>query len=210
MPAAELEAALIAETPALAIIPDVRMRTSLPDLREEAQARPGDRRMSPVSLIPSLQSDALVREIEQQLTDENSAIAGGAQRDARSILAQARAAARGQVHEAIAKLREEGARRIDACEGAARNRSARARAAAGGASGARCLAAAARGARSSAGASRKAASNGPARWRGFVPTACRTAPGGSSIRAIGVRPSENSFVAAVGNGAQATFSRRRY
>jgi len=32
VPAAELEAALIAETPALAIIPDVRMRTSLPDL----------------------------------------------------------------------------------------------------------------------------------------------------------------------------------
>ncbi len=68
--------------------------------------------MSPVSLIPSLQSDALVREIEQQLTDENSAIAGGAQRDARNILAQARATARGQVHEAIAKLREEGERRL--------------------------------------------------------------------------------------------------
>ena len=68
--------------------------------------------MSPVSLIPSLQSDALVREIEQQLTDENSAICGGAQRDARNILAQARATARGQVHEAIAKLREEGERRL--------------------------------------------------------------------------------------------------
>jgi vacuolar-type H+-ATPase subunit F/Vma7 len=32
VPAAELEAALIAEAPALAIIPDVRMRTPLPDL----------------------------------------------------------------------------------------------------------------------------------------------------------------------------------
>lgn len=32
MPAASLEAALIAEAPALAIIPDVRMHTPLPDL----------------------------------------------------------------------------------------------------------------------------------------------------------------------------------
>jgi len=68
--------------------------------------------MSPVSLIPSLQSDALVREIEQQLADENGAIAEGAQHDAQSILAQARASARGQVHEAIEKLREEGACRL--------------------------------------------------------------------------------------------------
>lgn len=68
--------------------------------------------MSPVSLIPSQQSDALVREIEQQLADENGAIAEGAQRDAQSTLAQARASARGQVREAIEKLRQEGARRM--------------------------------------------------------------------------------------------------
>lgn len=35
VPAAELEPALIAETPALAIIPDVRMRTPLPDLAKK-------------------------------------------------------------------------------------------------------------------------------------------------------------------------------
>jgi type II secretory pathway pseudopilin PulG len=68
--------------------------------------------MSPVSLIPALQSDALVREIEQQLADENGTVAEGAQRDAHGILAQARASACRQVHEAIEKLREEGARRL--------------------------------------------------------------------------------------------------
>jgi F0F1-type ATP synthase membrane subunit b/b' len=72
--------------------------------------------MSPVSLIPSLQSDALVREIEQQLAQENGAIAAGAQRDARAIMAQARAAARLQVHAAIQELREEGARRLTRAE----------------------------------------------------------------------------------------------
>ena len=35
VPLAELEAALIAETPAVAIIPDVRMRTPLPDLAKK-------------------------------------------------------------------------------------------------------------------------------------------------------------------------------
>lgn len=68
--------------------------------------------MSPVSLIPALQSDALVREIEQQLRDENGTIEANAQRDARSVVAQARAAARAQVHQAIQELREEGARRL--------------------------------------------------------------------------------------------------
>ena len=50
--------------------------------------------MSPVSLIPSLQSDALVREIEQQIKDENGAIAAERKRDAHAVFAQARAAAR--------------------------------------------------------------------------------------------------------------------
>jgi F0F1-type ATP synthase membrane subunit b/b' len=68
--------------------------------------------MSPVSLVFSLQSDALVREIEQQLAQENGAIAAGAEREARAIMAQARAAARARVHAAIEKLREEGARRL--------------------------------------------------------------------------------------------------
>jgi hypothetical protein len=68
--------------------------------------------MSPASLIFSLQSDALVREIEQQLARESGAIAAGAEREARGIMAQARAVARAQVHAAIGKLREEGARRL--------------------------------------------------------------------------------------------------
>jgi hypothetical protein len=68
--------------------------------------------MSRDSLIPALQSDALVREIERQLAVENSELAEGAARDARNILAQARASARAQVHAAIDKLREDGARRL--------------------------------------------------------------------------------------------------
>jgi F0F1-type ATP synthase membrane subunit b/b' len=68
--------------------------------------------VSPVNLIPSLQSDALVREIEQQFKDEKDAIATGAKRDAHAVLAQARSAARARVSEAIAELREEGARRL--------------------------------------------------------------------------------------------------
>ena len=68
--------------------------------------------MSPVSLIFSLQSNALAREIEQQLVQESSAIAAGAEREVRTIMAQARAVARAQVHAAIEKLREEGTHRL--------------------------------------------------------------------------------------------------
>ena len=68
--------------------------------------------MSPVSLVSSLQSDALVREIEQQIAQEREAIAAGAEREARAIMRQARAAARAQMHAAIEELREEGARRL--------------------------------------------------------------------------------------------------
>ena len=68
--------------------------------------------MSPRSSIPSLQSDALVQELEQQLSQENGAIAARAGREAHAIMAQARAAARAQVHTAIEALRKEGARRI--------------------------------------------------------------------------------------------------
>jgi F0F1-type ATP synthase membrane subunit b/b' len=68
--------------------------------------------MSPVSLIFSLQSNALAREIEQQLAQESGVIAAGAEREARAIMAQARAVTRAQVHAAIEKLREERARRL--------------------------------------------------------------------------------------------------
>ena len=43
------------------------MRTPLPDLAKKLRRALGIEDMSPVSLIPALQSDALVREIEQQL-----------------------------------------------------------------------------------------------------------------------------------------------
>ena len=68
--------------------------------------------MKPATLIPSLQSNALVREIEHQLKSENEAIAEAAQRDAHDITAQARAAARRQMHAAIGELRKEGNRRL--------------------------------------------------------------------------------------------------
>jgi len=64
------------------------------------------------SLIPSLQSDALAREIEQQLKDETGAVIATAERDARALIAQARAAARTRMHEAIQELRREGGRRL--------------------------------------------------------------------------------------------------
>jgi len=63
------------------------------------------------SLIPTLQSDALAREIEQQLKEETDAVIAGAERDAHAVLAQARADARARMHAAIVELRREGARR---------------------------------------------------------------------------------------------------
>lgn len=68
--------------------------------------------MKPASLISSLQSDALAREIEQQLKEETGAVIATAERDARTTIAQARAAARSRMHEAIEDLRREGARRL--------------------------------------------------------------------------------------------------
>jgi len=68
--------------------------------------------MKSPSLISSLQSDALAREIERQLKDETEAVMATAEREAGSTLAQARAAARRRMHEAIEELRREGARRL--------------------------------------------------------------------------------------------------
>jgi hypothetical protein len=68
--------------------------------------------MKRATLIPSLQSNALVREIEHQLKTENEAIAAAVRRDAHEITAQARAAARRQMHAAIVALRKEGALRL--------------------------------------------------------------------------------------------------
>lgn len=68
--------------------------------------------MKQASLVPSLQSDALAREIEQQLKDEAGAVMAAAEHGARTTLAQARASARSLMHEAIGDLRREGARRL--------------------------------------------------------------------------------------------------
>jgi hypothetical protein len=68
--------------------------------------------MSEASLIPRLQSDALVREVERQFATEAGAGIAAAERDARAITGQARAAARRRVHEAIEGLRREGAGRL--------------------------------------------------------------------------------------------------
>ena len=101
MPLAELEAALLAETPTVAIIPDVRMRTPpRPIWPRSSGGALGIEDMSPAGLIPALQSDALVREIERQLAEENVAILiASAQRDAQSsrgasALSRARPSAR--------------------------------------------------------------------------------------------------------------------
>lgn len=68
--------------------------------------------MSEASLIPRQQSEALAREVERQFKKETNAVIAAAERDAAAIIAQARAAARGRVHESIEELRREGARRL--------------------------------------------------------------------------------------------------
>lgn len=68
--------------------------------------------MTPAGLIPSLQSDALAREIEQQLKDETQTVLAAAQHDARATIAQARRNVRVRMHETVQQLRREGARRL--------------------------------------------------------------------------------------------------
>jgi hypothetical protein len=68
--------------------------------------------MTTASLIPGLQSDALAREIEQQLKDETAAILASAQKEVAATVAQARTSARGRLHEAIGELRREGETRL--------------------------------------------------------------------------------------------------
>jgi hypothetical protein len=68
--------------------------------------------MTSAAIIPSLQSDALAREIERQLKDETDAVLASAERDARAVVAQARGTARRRVHEKIQELRREGERQL--------------------------------------------------------------------------------------------------
>ena len=68
--------------------------------------------MSEASVILTQQSEALAREVERQFESETNAVIAAAERDADEIVAQAHAAARGRMHEAIQELRKEGARRL--------------------------------------------------------------------------------------------------
>jgi vacuolar-type H+-ATPase subunit E/Vma4 len=68
--------------------------------------------MTTASLIPGLQSDALAREIEQQLKAETAAILATAEKEAAATVADARKVARTRLHEAIADLRREGEMRL--------------------------------------------------------------------------------------------------
>ena len=68
--------------------------------------------MNENSLIPTLQYEALAREVARQFDAECGAVIAAAQRDALTIVAQARAAARRRVHQAIVELRQEGANRL--------------------------------------------------------------------------------------------------
>jgi len=68
--------------------------------------------MNQASLIPELQSDALVRELERQFNNEAGSVIAAGERDAHNIIRQACADARRRVHEATEELRREGARRL--------------------------------------------------------------------------------------------------
>jgi len=68
--------------------------------------------MNETSLIPTLQYEALAREVERQFDAECGAVIAAAEREASTIVAQARAAARRRVHQAIIELRQEGASRL--------------------------------------------------------------------------------------------------
>jgi vacuolar-type H+-ATPase subunit H len=65
-----------------------------------------------MNLIPAAQSEALLREIEQQAGEECRTAIAAAEQEARTIVAHAHAAARQRVHEAIGELRREGVRRL--------------------------------------------------------------------------------------------------
>ena len=148
--------------------------------------------MNPANLIPSLQSDALAHEIERQLNNETSAVIAAAQRDARVIIAQARATAQHRVHETIQELRREGAHRLSRAnaqlETEQRARAQR-QAAQAVATHSRCCA------RSwmRAGATGETAGSGRTPSRGFAISVYVRAPGRSRIRPIGASRSSTTL-----------------
>jgi hypothetical protein len=68
--------------------------------------------LNSTNLVSTAQSAALLQEIEQQTSDECKAQVAAAEQQAHALIAQAHAAARRRVHEAIVELRREGARRL--------------------------------------------------------------------------------------------------
>jgi hypothetical protein len=68
--------------------------------------------LSSADLVATVQSAALLQEIQQQAGDECKALVAAAERQARALVAQAYAAARRRVHDAVGELRREGARRL--------------------------------------------------------------------------------------------------
>jgi hypothetical protein len=68
--------------------------------------------LSPASLISAAQSEALLREIEQQAEEERRAVLAEGEREGHDAVAQAYASARRRTRETIAELRREGARRL--------------------------------------------------------------------------------------------------
>jgi hypothetical protein len=68
--------------------------------------------LNSANLVSTAQSAALLQEIEQQTSEECKAQVAAAEQQAHALIAQAHAAARRRVREAIVELRREGARRL--------------------------------------------------------------------------------------------------
>jgi hypothetical protein len=67
--------------------------------------------VSRIDLVATQQSRALLEEIERQTEDECQAIIDAAEREGRALVAQAHAAARRRMHDAVEELRREGHKR---------------------------------------------------------------------------------------------------
>jgi hypothetical protein len=66
--------------------------------------------MTSTGLVAAAQSDALLREVEQQANEEGRALLAAAEGEAAAMIAQAYTSARTRLRDAIAELRREGAR----------------------------------------------------------------------------------------------------
>lgn len=66
--------------------------------------------MTSTGLVAAAQSDALLREVEQQANEEGRALLAAAEEEAATMIAQAYTSARRRLRDAIGELRREGAR----------------------------------------------------------------------------------------------------